>query len=418
MALTGERRKGLYLGAAVLALFILFSLRTSTSETSSNSSSSSPISYSTQLSLSNATRDACHKVMEHQKNELFSIFSSQFKGVRNIALISMPDHHNKGDSVIFTAEMMLLASLGINIHYQCGVRDFEMSALQETVDKWGEDHFAIVFHGGGNFGDLYEGEHGLKLHVMRNFPSVRTHIFPQSLKFRHEDKIAETRSVLASLTHPLNSIAVRDIQSRDFAQKHFNLPNFRIDLTPDIVFYMGFRPELREQLAPTTPNDFLFFRRKDVEGSNWDFAGFAGSADFPKPFVQRIAEKVGVKSLSVETGDWIDTDLDEEERTGGHIQFRAWRRFMQGAEWLSSADFIVLDRLHGHIVSLVLGIPHVLIDNSIGKLSDYHSTWTKDCPLGTLVSSEGGDEEQAAAVEGVYKKWVDEGKINGRNFVW
>lgn len=24
----------------------------------------------------------------------------------------------------------------------------------------------MVFHGGGNFGDLYEGEHGLKLHVM------------------------------------------------------------------------------------------------------------------------------------------------------------------------------------------------------------------------------------------------------------
>lgn len=80
----------------------------------------------------------------------------------------------RGDSVIWVAEQMLLASLGINIQYQCGVRDFEMSALQETVDKWGEDHFAIVFHGGGNFGDLYDGEHGLKLHVMR----VSSPVFP------------------------------------------------------------------------------------------------------------------------------------------------------------------------------------------------------------------------------------------------
>lgn len=141
---------------------------------------------------------------------------------------------------------------------------------------------------------------------------------------------------------------MRDIQSLNFAKEHFDLPNFRIDLTPDIVFYMGFRPELRSLLAPPTPDDLLFFRRKDVEGSNWDFAGFAGSADFPKPFVRRLADAVGVKEgLTVQTGDWIDTDLSEEERTGGHIQFRAWRRFMQGAEWLSSADFIVLDRLHG-----------------------------------------------------------------------
>lgn len=140
-------------------------------------------------------------------------------------------------------------------------------------------------------------------------------------------------------------------------------------------------------------------------------------------------------------GDWIDTDLTDEERQGGHIQFRAWRRFMQGAEWLSSAEFIVLDRLHGgplslppppllltrrsltnltragHIVSLVLGIPHILINNNIGKLSDYYTTWTKDCPLGTLVL-EGDQGKQGIAVQSAYSRWVQGGKVNGRDFVW
>lgn len=92
MLLTGERRKGLYLGAVVLALLFLFSLRTGSSGPSNSSSS---VSYSSKLALSNTTRDACHRVMERQKDELFSVFSSQFKGLRNIALISMPDHHNK-----------------------------------------------------------------------------------------------------------------------------------------------------------------------------------------------------------------------------------------------------------------------------------------------------------------------------------
>ena len=33
-----------------------------------------------------------------------------------------------------------------------------------------------------------------------------------------------------------------------------------------------------------------------------------------------------------------------------------------------------------HIFCTLLGIPHVLIDNSIKKLSNYYNTWTKSCP--------------------------------------
>ena len=36
--------------------------------------------------------------------------------------------------------------------------------------------------------------------------------------------------------------------------------------------------------------------------------------------------------------------------------------------------------IKAHIFSLLLGIPHVLIDNRIGKLSAYHNTWTYGCP--------------------------------------
>ena len=76
--------------------------------------------------------------------------------------------------------------------------------------------------------------------------------------------------------------------------------------------------------------------------------------------------------------------------------------------------------ISGHIISLVLGIPHVLVDNSIGKLGDYHSTWTKDCPLGHLVRkddqsvSENGSMLQQ--VEDIYSRWIVEGKISGLDF--
>lgn len=69
----------------------------------------------------------------------------------------------------------------------------------------------------------------------------------------------------------------------------------------------------------------------------------------------------------------------------------------------------------GHIVSLVLGIPHILIDNSIGKLGDYHSTWTEDCPLGHLVQ-DNGTNDMVQRIENRYLQWLDEGKISGNDF--
>lgn len=86
--LSPERRKGLYLATAALALLVLFSLRT-------GSTAAPAIHHSDHAALSNATRDACKRVMDEQKGILHETFSSALAGVRNIALISMPDHHNK-----------------------------------------------------------------------------------------------------------------------------------------------------------------------------------------------------------------------------------------------------------------------------------------------------------------------------------
>lgn len=73
----------------------------------------------------------------------------------------------------------------------------------------------------------------------------------------------------------------------------------------------------------------------------------------------------------------------------------------------------------GHIVSLLLGIPHILIDNNIGKLGDYFSTWTHDCPLGELVvdNRDEGSDAMSSKVQNVYARWHKAGQINGRDFL-
>jgi pyruvyl transferase EpsO len=58
----------------------------------------------------------------------------------------------------------------------------------------------------------------------------------------------------------------------------------------------------------------------------------------------------------------------------------ARERLARGMSMLSDGEAVITDRLHGHILSMLLGIPHVILDNSYGKLSSFHDRWTKGLP--------------------------------------
>jgi exopolysaccharide biosynthesis predicted pyruvyltransferase EpsI len=57
------------------------------------------------------------------------------------------------------AELQLLTSLGITVHYMCSDNDScDLDRTANVRRETGPEHFAILFHGGGNFGDLYPWE--------------------------------------------------------------------------------------------------------------------------------------------------------------------------------------------------------------------------------------------------------------------
>ena len=59
----------------------------------------------------------------------------------------------------------------------------------------------------------------------------------------------------------------------------------------------------------------------------------------------------------------------------------ASRRVGAALRLLSTGRTVITDRLHGHILCMLLGIPHVLLDNGYGKLRAFHETWTYGSPL-------------------------------------
>ena len=53
---------------------------------------------------------------------------------------------------------------------------------------------------------------------------------------------------------------------------------------------------------------------------------------------------------------------------------------MRGCRLLSRGHQVITDRLHAHILCLLMGIPHVVVDNNYGKLGSFLEAWTKHAP--------------------------------------
>ena len=48
---------------------------------------------------------------------------------------------------------------------------------------------------------------------------------------------------------------------------------------------------------------------------------------------------------------------------------------------------MITTRLHGHILCVLLGIPHVLLDTRQRKVSGFVDAWTRGCPLTSWAGS-------------------------------
>jgi len=157
-------------------------------------------------------------------------------------------------------------------------------------------------------------------------------------------------------------------------------------LCPDVAFALG---PLARPARPEVP--VVFLSRDDKEGGSQGGARPYGPprvdwVDEPDaPLVHRVAER------------W--------RRAGGTIpaalrrrlfRARAELRMRHGARMLSRGHVVVTNRLHGMILSMLMGIPHFVCDTRQGKISAFHGTWLAESMPGVMCDSEGDALRRAA----------------------
>lgn len=291
------------------------------------------------------------------------------QGASAYALLDFPYYPNVGDSLIWLgAEKFLREQYRDRARYICTVEGFNPHALKRSLP-----HGPIYLSGGGNFGDLWPKFQKFRLEVLRNFPDRQVIQLPQTIHFADKSAVEETRKAIRE--HGQFFLMVRDLPSKTFAEDVLGCDAV---LAPDMAFWLG---ALQRQRAPEY--HIASMLRKDKEQN-------ANRGDLKWP-----------EGVTVNSFDWIH---GSEEGLGSRLWYRAIKRqkwlgefsyfrsraryqLDRGVSLLGSGECVLTDRLHGHILSVLLGIPNVILDNSYGKIRNFHELWTSKWSGCALVES-------------------------------
>jgi pyruvyl transferase EpsO len=285
-------------------------------------------------------------------------------GVSRVALLDVPTHQNVGDSAIHLGTLAVLRRAGIEVCYACSIETYARDTLAQQLGDG-----AILLAGGGNLGDLWPLHQQLRERVLADFPDTQVIQLPQSLHFADPAALARARTAFGA--HRRLTILLRDARSLSAARGAFDAPTA---LCPDLAFALG---PLARPVAASAP--VVWLARRDREAAPNANAGSHATFDWalepPSPLSRM--ERMGHALTSAHPR--LEPYAHGPLMRLGAIASR--RRVQAGCAMLAAGTTVITDRLHGHILSLLLGIPHAVLDNSYGKVRSFYDTWTHEAPI-------------------------------------
>ncbi len=295
-----------------------------------------------------------------------------------VALVNFPNHANAGDPALWLGERAALDRTGAEVVYTASWASYDPDTLRRELGDG-----TVLIHAGANFGDLYpHRQASTRERLLADLPDLRTIQLPQSIHFEEPDNRDRLRRLCED--HSDFTLLTREPQSQAYAQQWFAVPSL---LCPDPAFSLGMRALPAE---PTT--DVLWLARTDPEASGYEIPDAYGIAIEQLDWLAPLDEEP-----SWPPGDrwWraINSTLLPRYERGSGLARRLWRlnartfeplaeRWVdRGCRILARGCVVVTDRLHGHLLSLLQGTPHVVLDNNYGKLRSVYDHWTYQCSL-------------------------------------
>ncbi|WP_370978062.1 polysaccharide pyruvyl transferase family protein [Agaribacterium sp. ZY112] len=290
---------------------------------------------------------------------------------KKVAFLDLPFHYNVGDLLIYLGTEQFFKDYSIDVAYRAFCKSINHKRLQ-TCD-------VILFQGGGHFGDIYPAHQLFREEIISRYPNKRIVMLPATIHFASEQALEKSKAIHAQ--HKDLHLLLRDKKSEKLAEGFSE----NISLMPDMAHSLHPLIEACEvEDKEPSCSKILNMRRIDVEakagreigirkkGFDWD--SIVSSWDQILYQLTHMAERFpwfipNEKLVKL----WL--------RQSNSLVFRSIFYF-------NSFNLVYTDRMHGLILSYLLGKNIKLIDNSYGKNYSYYELWLKDSPLIELVGNE------------------------------
>ncbi|ABA20469.1 Polysaccharide pyruvyl transferase [Trichormus variabilis ATCC 29413] len=319
-------------------------------------------------------------------------------------LLDYPDHANIGDNLIWLGELLYLHNTRQSqITYNASVENFSVQEMDKCKSSC---EIPIFLHGGGNLGDLWLKFQNFREYIISEYKENPIIIFPQSIYFQEEDNLIKAARIFNS--HPNLTIFVRDNYSYQLATNYFS--NCRIIKSPDAAFQLVNTPGIAA--AYQNKSSILYHFRNDKE-LNLNQAGSPHTLDLPNLIVEdwasykyesdsykELPHNAVIQSFARVFHGWEQGKLFPDEWITRQIwkyfhpyttafsqsynpesHRKAWSYMYQGVYQFKQHRLIITNRLHGHILSTLMGIPHIFLPNSYHKNEAFYEAWTYQIPF-------------------------------------
>lgn len=318
-----------------------------------------------------------NEVIAHLQTSAKNVLDSLIPEGAKVCLLDYPNNTNVGDSLIWLGEIEYLKYRKARIQYVCDIHNYDYAVLSQVADS----DTILLLHGGGNFGTFWPKMQEFRERIIQDFPNNIIIQLPQSIHYA--DQNVQTASARIINQHKRFTIIARDANSQELARNAFDV---KVLLSPDMAFFIG---SLSDYGAPTFDR-FILSRTDHEKKTSWT-----------------AATVIKDTATTVNLDDWLDNCLVErlihriEIHTDGIrkvidprnlLLLKLWnllsrQRLRRGMSLLKQGRIVITDRLHAHILSLLMNKPHVIIDNADKKVSNLFKTWTNAYSSVTLVDA-------------------------------
>lgn len=282
-------------------------------------------------------------------------------------ILDAPYYHNIGDVLIWKGESDFLEENGIKCLYTASYETCTFPKIDKCV--------TILFSGGGNIGDLYHEHVDFLLKIVLNYPDNRIIVCPQTVYYENRSRLEKDFQVLSS--HRDLYFCARDSTTYTTLVEFFGQHTI---LLPDMAFCIRWT-SLEKYILGETKNK-LIIKRDDCENldSVRNHITDGDVSDWPtfeysfhcSTFINKILKRISDAKLPFLSSFF--------NRFWDYYFQRSFSKMMikEGVVFISPYRKIETTRLHGCILSILLGKDIVLLDNSYGKNRNFYNTWLYD----------------------------------------